>query len=321
MTASLELKKLANIPLRLGCFHANHVLKKYHPKLWVIGDGRSGTTWVTSLINTHKHYREMFEPFHPDYIREMEFLRSDDHLKPRSHFYARPDEDDQDLQNATKLVFEGKLWHQRIDADNRAGLFTGLLVKDIFANLFSKWVHNRFPDITILLLIRNPFAVALSKHAKKDWEWVTDPMTLYNQPNLRADYLCHHEDLIRRVSSEGDYILKQILIWSMIHYVPFKQFSTKQIHVVFYENVVVNPNLEISKILHDKTIELPESLIKQPSKMVGKNIKQGKSPIDSWLSDLQPRTIDAGMEILESFGLEKIYGSDAFPNTFDIDEY
>lgn len=315
------LKRRAKTSLRFSAFHSNHLFKKYHPTLWVIGDGRSGTTWLTSLINADKHFREIFEPFHPDFVRQMGFLRSHQYMKPRTHLYVRSDEENKELHESAKLIFEGKFWSQWSDIDNPIGLFGGLLVKDIFANLFSNWVYKNFPHIKIVLLVRNPFAVALSKYRKKDWKWVTDPMTMYYQQNLKEDYLYDHEDLIRRISREEDYILRQILIWSIIHYIPFKQFSASRIQVIFYENVIVNPKLEISSIRVDKEIELPQNVIHKPSKVVGDNVAQGKSPINSWLNDLTPKTIDEGMKILESFGLENLYKSNSLPNSFDIDQY
>ena len=32
---------------------------------WMVGSGRSGTTWLASLINADHTMREVFEPVHP----------------------------------------------------------------------------------------------------------------------------------------------------------------------------------------------------------------------------------------------------------------
>ena len=161
---SKNIKRLA----RKGAFHANHRLRKYHNKLWLIGDGRSGTTWVSNLINSDQYFREMFEPFHPILEERMNFFSS--------HHYIRPGEQEEQFKSIASKVFEGKIFARRIDQDNRIGMFQGLLIKDIFANLFSNWAYRQFQDIKIILLLRNPFATALSKYEKRNWKWVTDPL-------------------------------------------------------------------------------------------------------------------------------------------------
>lgn len=310
------IKKVIKKSSKLTLFHANHLLKKYDPTLWLVGDGRSGTTWVSNLVNNDQYFREVFEPFHPHYMQQMQFLSS--------HHYVRPHENNERLFKAASDVFAGKLWSARTDMHNKLDIYNGLIVKDIFANLFCNWVYHHFPHIKIALLVRNPFAVALSKYKKKGWKWVDDPMTLYNQTHLAQDYLKPYEGLIKQICNENDYMLKQILIWSIIHYVTFHQFQPNQIHVIFYENVFANPRKEIAdlytfigKEFNDLSIEA----IQKHSRVVGDNIRNGKSPIDSWLNELPSETIDKGLRILKEFGLENLYQSTSMPNEFNLNHY
>lgn len=316
MPMNLNIKNSINQKIRLSAFHLNHLLKKYDKTLWLIGDGRSGTTWVSNLINHDTYFREMFEPFHPEFVEEMDFISS--------HYYLSPDEINEKFRSIANQVFSGKLFNLRTDQDNSPRIYKGLFIKDIFANLLSNWVYQNHSDIKITLLVRNPFAVASSKYAKRDWNWVSDPYTLLKQQSLKNDYLLKFEDLIHEVCREDDYILKQILIWSIIHYVPFKQFKSDQIHVMFYENVFLNPQQEISelsKFINKPFTYLSDDIIKKPSKVVGDNINSGKSPINSWMNTLPSSTIDKGMHILEQFGLDNLYDSNSLPNAFDIDQY
>ncbi len=78
-------RKLSSLALRMNYWFGN-----YKDVLWLIGDGRSGTTWVSSLINFDSHYREMFEPFHPAMVGEMDFLLP--------HQYVRPGDKHQKLE-------------------------------------------------------------------------------------------------------------------------------------------------------------------------------------------------------------------------------
>lgn len=297
-------------------YFAFNRFSKYEHKLWLIGDGRSGTTWVSNLINYDSYFRNVYEPFHPQIFPQLKYLSS--------HLYERPNAENPGLYDVAEDVFAGRLWHPRTDSDNAIRIYKGLLVKDIFANLFSYWVHNNFKGVKTILLIRNPFAVAMSKFMKKNWTWVTDPITLLNQSNLREDYLLEFEDLIFKTSEKNDFILNQILIWSIIHYVPFRQFNSDQVHLMFYENTFVNPSGEISKLenyVGKEFNRLPKQIIEKPSKVRGINFERNTSPITSWMNDIPITIIDQGFKILESFGLDNLYDQESMPNKFDLDKF
>ena len=258
----------------------------------------------------------MFEPFHPTKIKQTRFLGT--------HHYARPDEPNEQLGNMAADIFRGSFWHSRTDVDNSLGLYDGLLIKDIFSNLFANWAYQRFDNIKIVMLIRNPFAVAASKYDKKDWHWVTDPMTLYNQDKLRQDYLEPFETLIKDISATDNYLLKQILIWSILHYVPFRQFKSGEVQFLFYENVFLNPEKEIgalSDVIGLDLTNIPQDVIKKPSKVMGSHIGTDRSPLDAWKSAFPAEYIDEGLAILRAFNLHTIYGEDSLPSDFDLDRW
>ena len=302
-------------PVRDVTLHANRLLDNYDEVIWLIGDGRSGTTWVSDLLNHDRKYREMFEPFHPQHVDEMSFLAP--------HQYVRPDLSHDQLESIAADVFSGTFTHPVVDSANHSRLYSGLLIKDIFANLFAFWASLRFPNLKIILLIRNPFSVALSKHKKKDWYWVTDPILLLTQKHLYEDYLHPFEALIRKTGESDDYILRQILIWSIINYVPLKQFSPGHIHVTFYEEVYADPDSQVSSTFRfvkntnvNCHVKLDEETVKRPSRVVSKesSLFLGKSPVTSWKDELSTRQIDAGLRILDAFGFAELYDEDSMPN-------
>lgn len=295
---------------------ANFLLNNYREKIWLIGDGRSGTTWVSDLINHDKRYREMFEPFHPKYVRSLSFISP--------HHYIRNGEANERLADLSSKIFSGRFTHERTDSENQSFVYKGLLIKDIFANLLSHWAVSQFPSVKPVLLIRNPFAVAISKYKKSDWYWAIEPRHLLNQKKLFDDYLEPFEDIIGRVSDEKNHILNLILIWSIINYVPLRQFNPDKIHLCFYEHIYENPSLEVKKILQfarqtkeKPELELPKDVIEKPSRVIGKdsNLLSATSPITSWKNELTPKLIDEGHKILQSFGMDKLYDENSMPNT------
>ena len=302
-------------PVRDVSLHANRLLDNYEEVIWLVGDGRSGTTWVADLLNHDRRYREMFEPFHPQHVDEMNFLTP--------HLYLRSNESNLQLENIAADIFSGTFTHPVVDSANQSRLYSGLLIKDIFANLFAHWAAARFPDLKIILLIRNPFSVALSKQKKKDWFWVTDPMTLLTQKHLYEDYLYPFERLIREISSSDDYILRQVLIWSIINYVPLRQFAPGYLHIMFYEDMYTDPENQVSAALRfikntniNCHVTLDEEIVRKPSRVVSKesSLFSGKSPVTSWKNELTTRQIDAGLNILDAFGFAGLYDDDGIPD-------
>ncbi|NEO54646.1 MAG: hypothetical protein F6K54_17100 [Okeania sp. SIO3B5] len=286
--------------------------------IWLIGNARSGTTWVMNLINHAKKYREMLEPFHPKRVQEMNFLQA--------NYYIRSDSRHDSLEEISDEVFSGRFSHPRVNRGyqgDSTNQYQRLLIKDIFANLFSYWVYLRYPTIKIALLIRNPFSVALSVQKKKYWYWVTNPLELLHQPHLYEDYLEKFEDIIKKTSLENDYILCQILIWCIVNYVPLCQFKSKQLYVFFYEDIYYNPSDEISKLFsfinsenQEIKTNIEKEIVEEASCFAGpeSNILSKTCPITSWKNELASKNIDAGFKILEQFGFENLYDENSQPN-------
>lgn len=298
----------------------NYFLGNYQKVVWLVGDGRSGTTWVSNLINWHGNYREMFEPFHPPLVSGLESFQM--------HHYLRADHAAPHEVAVLESIFSGRFYHERPDALNKRLLYKGLLIKDIFANLLIAWVNQNIPHVKPVFVIRNPFAVALSKQKRTRGVWMTDPSDFLSQPALVDDYLAPFREVIERVGN--DFIEKQILIWSIIHYVPFRQLELGDVYVLFYEDLFDEPEKELvnlfTYLFESPSVTLgPELLakIRKPSQTPGKdnNIILGKSPIETWKDELSSAQIDRGMDILSHFGLDKVYGTSSRPDKTFVENF
>lgn len=223
------------------CVAAQPASRRFDRVTWLIGDARSGTTWVSDLINHHHRYREMFEPIRPDYVEQTAFLQPNEYVRPNAEY--------PELHALMDDVFSGRLTHPRIDTANVRPLYRDMLVKDCFANLFAYWAWQRFDNVRPVLLIRNPFAMALSKRKKYRKYWPTDPGDLLAQEHLRADYLEPYADVIAKTSDEGDPIQCLLAMWATINMVPLSQFPVDQLHVCCYEEIVADPRGSAARAL------------------------------------------------------------------------
>lgn len=135
--------------------------------VWLIGDGRSGTTWISNVINHKQKFREIFEPFHPGYVQEVKHFEFNK--------YVRVGEADRNISRFYQKVFSGNFFDSRSDFRFNDFLKGRVLVKDIFSNLLCCQLVAEFPRVQPVLVLRSPVAVALSKLRKSSWIWDSNP--------------------------------------------------------------------------------------------------------------------------------------------------
>jgi hypothetical protein len=272
----------------------------------VAGAARSGTTWLGDLIASQIACRVMFEPFNTDLVPEYHGF---------NYFqYMRPDEKSPELRSFTEKVLTGKIRNRWIDSQNECILSEFRLIKEIRANLLLKWLHNQFPTLPILFLIRHPCAVVLSR-MQLGWATDQDIQPFLSQPNLVADHLSDHLDLIRTARTEEE---KHAIIWSVSNLVPLKQFKPGEFHRVFYEDLCTQPEVNLPEIF--QTLDTPydsslEKKIHQPSQTTRSTsaVVNGADQISQWKTGLNPKQIERVLRVVEAFGLNYLYDDSLLP--------
>jgi len=281
----------------------------YDQVIWILGDGRSGTTWLFDLLGFDNRYRKMFEPVHPFFVDEAAHMSL-------NHYMTRENEDRNTVELLGK-IFSGKLRSQKVDQFfSWRFIHKGLLVKDIYANLLAGWVNENYPKIKKVFIMRNPIPVALSKMKRNDWIWMEHPEDFLNQDLLVRDHLRPFQTFIQGV--EDDFLTRQVLAWAIIHYVPFRQLKWQDACFVLYEDLYARPREEMKRIFQflgvDADLDSAEfnEMITKPTKVSGdqSNILKGASPLYRWEKEVPDKTRKRCYEILTSFGLQEIYGPD-----------
>ena len=281
------------------------------PPIWLIGEGRSGTTWVSTLINHDLSRKELFEPFHP-YYRPARSLMS-------AHQYLRAG-DAHPLARYVDRVFAARWICNRTLPTALGKQYRGLLVKDVFANLLARWVWQRTPTSKVVLLLRNPFSVALSKYKTRHWHWLTDPKKLLQQPQLRSDFLAPFEDILS--DPDADYVERQVAIWCVSNMVPLRLFAPGELYILFYEALYEQPEEELAALFEylgepDPTnaVENAMERFSTMSRVSTRDLTADRSisPVSSWQRELTGRQRARGQEILQSFAMEQFYSPDGRP--------
>jgi len=282
----------------------------YHPdyrnSVFLAGTEKSGTTWVSDIINYKREYRYIFEPFWPvkvDICRE---------FRPKQ--YLRPENQDDYFIESAEAILSGRIRNKWTDRYHRRFIANKRLIKDIRANLFLKWIHNHFPEIPIIFLLRHPCAVARSHLRRTHLQ--PDLGEFLAQEELMEDFLNPFREEIEAAQTKYD---KLVFRWCIENYVPLKQFKRGEIHLAFYENFCETPESEIDRLfsfLGKSYDEATLARLRRPSPVSREEsaIISGGSLIDSWREQIADEQIRRTVEILSLFGLDRIYSQDSMPD-------
>jgi hypothetical protein len=102
--------------------------------------------------------------------------------------------------------------------------------------------------------------------------------------------------------------------------VPLRQFKDGELLVMFYEDLCVQPEMELRRMF-DFISEpfMPEvaDVVRKPSALSRKQsaIFSGDDLVKSWQKDIIPQQAEKAEELLGIFGLGGIYGKEPMPLT------
>jgi len=271
--------------------------------------GRSGSTLLSNVINYDNTYRILFEPFRYDLVGEAK-----DFVYP---LYIRPDNHDLRYLSPAQKIIAGKIHSQWIDKENKTMFPKRRLIKDIRTNLYLKWIHNNFPEMKIILLLRHPCAV-VSSWLKAD----------FGDALPGRDRLLSDEEFIKNIDdSILDEYLKVdsafeslIFFWCISYWIPFKEFNKDEVHLVFYENLITEPSNELESLFSFLDRDYSEealNVLTMPSSTTNKDksfFRKGVK-IDRWKNEFSSEQIDRAYEIMSLFGMDTLYSREtSIPN-------
>ena len=272
----------------------------------LVGTARSGTTWLADLLVSELRCRLMFEPFHPQMVR--------DFPRVETFCYRRPGDRDPRLYAYAERVLRGEIRDPWIDRMVRYLRPRCRLIKEIRANLFLKWLVEAFPEVPVLFLTRHPCAVVLSR-MEAGWEADRDIESMLSQDNLRADFLKEKTDFITGLATAEE---KHALVWCIHHLVPWSQLAPADRTLVFYENLCLDPESEIPRIFSalgsdcDRSVFtrlLEPSTTSSPGSV---NLKM-EDRVTRWQRELGSEQVERILSVVAAIGPEGVYGKSPLP--------
>jgi len=282
--------------------------------IFIAGMGRSGTTWLSELINYNQNYRDIFEPFLP---YKVQISSSFKYLQ-----YLNPNYQDSLLTKSAKTILSGKFKSDWTDV-NKNRLFTNKrIIKDIRANLMLKWLRNIRPGMPILLLLRHPLAV-IDSYKNLGWGIEAGGKTSDFDRIIEQKQLLHDFPIIRnnlKYIDTTDYISQLLYLWCVLYHVPLKQLGSTDYKIVFYESILLHPKETLNKIfpyIGQRSYETKIlNKIKKPSITNYRNTDfnmDSTEIIQKWKKSFTKSGIIKSKEIIKSFELDYLYDNDGFP--------
>ena len=269
--------------------------------VFLAGSGRSGTTWLSQIINHRRRYRYVFEPFNP---RE---------VGPFGHFrtkqYLRPDDRREEFLEPARLALTGRLRDPWTDRFNGRIVARRRLIKDIRANLLLGWMRANFPGMPIVLMLRHPCAVVMSRLALG---WKDNLSETMEQQELVEDFLLPMEAEIR--AAQGDFE-RHLFLWCIDNYVPLSHFGPGEVQLTFYENLLARPEDELRSLfgaLGEPFDGRVDRGLRRPSPLSRKNAPPPS--LEGWRAHVSAHQLERAIEILRLFGLDRLYNRGPMPD-------
>jgi hypothetical protein len=310
----LQYARAGQLGTRLRKFATRHlyVPASIDPDDTVIlaGSNRSGTTWLSELINFDNRYRFIFEPIQPEVVPIL------GHFRPKQ--YIRPGDTDPRFLQPIDAIIRGQLRNSFVDKHNMRLFARAALIKMIRGHLLLYWLHEQYPSIPKVLILRHPCAVLASKR-RLDWHWGNEEIDIFlDQEDLVEDHLLPFIDKIRSADSE---IEQQMMSWCIENFVLLKQFKEARLHVVFYEHLCADPSNVLPSLFDFVGRPFDGRVMrkaKQASATSNKDrVHDPKQNLSSWTRELDDWEIQKCVDILCLFGLDSLYSDrpDPIPNS------
>ncbi|HLJ83455.1 MAG TPA: sulfotransferase [Candidatus Eremiobacteraceae bacterium] len=279
---------------------------------------RSGTTWLSDIINFDGSFRSMYEPFHNRNVPQVAHFHTWQYLRPTddSPRYVKPAAD----------IFEGRIRNPWISAYNTRIVAGPRIIKDVRSLMMIGWIHAHWPEMPIVLLIRHPCAV-LNSLLRLRWH-SNAAKEILSQPQLMEDHLEPFRADIQSVSRDVD---DHLLAWCANYYVALRQLAGKKVFVAFYERILSEPHEEIPRLfsylgrpIHDRVftrMAAPSVQARVSRDGESSAVLRGGNLVTDWRQHITQAEIDRAMWWLRRFGLDDIYGPGSMPLVADLSRH
>jgi hypothetical protein len=281
--------------------------------LLLASSGRSGSTWLSEVLIEGLRCRYVFEPLARDHVRVARSV-------PWGR-YADPADPDPALAAVMTPILQGRVRSKWSDVYNRARLPPHRHVKEIRATNMLPWLCARYPTMPTVYLLRHPVPAAWSA-TELGWDPVLSEFL--GQPALTDGPLAPYRDVITAAARDDSPFVRHVLRWCMENTVPVDMLAPGSVHVVFYEDLVVDPRGELRRLTaflgrfpsgRWQIGELEPAVFGRASVSNWRRtrVKEGVGRLSAWQDTVPPPLVERALTLVAAFGLDRLYGAGPTP--------
>ena len=188
--------------------------------IWLLSDGRSGSTWFAQLLNCHHSFHVEHEPIHRNFNPRL----LDQPLMPFPG--------DGTLESHYLPLFEDILDRRYVThrfAQRRDGT-DGLIIRDIHGLLIAPQLLAALPRIKPALIVRHPAEVAASKIALTEWDWFGDTERYLEDKTVRRELT----GLGHLIAAATTPYRRHVIHWAASHRYFFSAVSPASLPIIRY---------------------------------------------------------------------------------------
>jgi len=283
----------------------------------VVGSGRSGTTWLAELLSRQLRARLVFEPFHPHWSPARDRLR----------LFVAPEESDAGFRQAAAEILAGRLRSGRLEQAPPIRFPRSRIVKDIHVMNALPWFRRQFPRLPLVLIIRHPLAVALSRVRSGAQDGTFAGLAPYlgtakGQAEAGASPVARWLPTYNRFRADREPLVQCVAEWCIENTYPAAVADAYGIKLCFYEDLVLDPH----GVLADLTAELgvtggghtadparPSSTDWFARAASARTGAARERLLVEWQEQVAPATTARCLAVLDEFGLTHLYDDGAIP--------
>jgi Sulfotransferase family len=296
------------------------------PPIFVVGSGRSGTTWIGDVLGTCSGCVPVFEPLNQQWVPETPrwkmpgpYLRDggsypqweayfDGLLAGRiSNYWTR-----QDYRRMPRFLTHRRLT-ERIGARLAKTQYQWqemrgrrYLVKEVFANLMLHWLTS-YTQARLLYLIRHPCAVVGSRMRRPE-VWEFDMNEVLCESALMRDLL---EPFRRTIGGATTPVERLTVSWCVENIVPLSQAGSRDWLFCSYEEFLADPEAAFARVFRRLGLE-PTSVTRKTAESLVSHPTHDPHRSRPWHAPLSEAEGESVLRVCEAFGL-RLYGRRSTP--------
>lgn len=268
------------------------------PTYLVFGSPRSATTWLAEVVDRHHDHRLLFEPLIPGDVLGGRRSATRD-LDPLKTTYLPPDRGQARFVVPFRRLLNGELKDPWMDHMNRTWRPRRRLVKEVRGNGLVPWICRHFPAVPIVVLLRHPVSVALSRR-RLGWQ---DGLDRYLSNDLLLERFVDDPGPLHDLDEP---LARDVARWALETLVPLSVAGLPNVMIASYE-VIRRDSAALGRVLAhlDQSLDAAVAAATSSRSRTDWNRSSRPDPLAE-LTTRDRRIVDG---VLDRFGLLDVYST------------